>query len=226
MIPGVRINFSQGSLYLHLWRFLGKGATHTPPPRQGLGTTWHITRWVSEFLSRSISSIQTFCDLASHIYQILMRVPRWRDGHLGKYLWLFERETVGNKKWNLFEICPYCSMWAYIKTGRRHMAQDNFGTPLDPPKRLWKIPKSKGTKKVAQINCHAKGWKRMEKKRETTIASRKKKKKNNKWIRNKKKIDISLPTPTKKGKKNNSNSSREIKIIKIILILIKRNKKM
>ena len=29
---------------------------------------------------------------------------------------------------------PYGSVWAYIKTGRSHMAQDHFQTPPDPPK--------------------------------------------------------------------------------------------
>ena len=33
---------------------------------------------------------------------------------------------------------PYGSMCARIKTGRSHIAQDDFQTPLDPKKRLRK----------------------------------------------------------------------------------------
>ena len=34
----------------------------------------------------------------------------------------------------LSEMGPYGSIWAHIKTGRSHMAQDHFQTSLDPKK--------------------------------------------------------------------------------------------
>ena len=39
---------------------------------------------------------------------------------------------------NWSEMGPYGSIWAHMKTGQNHMAQDHFQTPLDP-QRLWKI---------------------------------------------------------------------------------------
>ena len=50
-----------------------------------------------------------------------------------------------------FEMGLYGSIGAHIKTGRRHMAQDHFRTPLDPPKGCERSKKSKRTKKVGQI---------------------------------------------------------------------------
>ena len=91
------------------------------------------------FLLRAGSSIPTVCGLSSYACQKFKRVARWGDRVPMKSPKPKTLE-IPNIFWYKNQMCwpdigPYCEVWAHIKTGWSHMAQDHFpeSNPLLTP---------------------------------------------------------------------------------------------
>ena len=107
---------------------------HVQGPRTQRSLKWNkMCFWK---FGRRISSIP-FCTVVWGAQLVEKCHPTYQDqlsGNLEVQIYGFRDFHLINNYWIWFEMGPYGSVWAHIKTGRSPMAQDHFKTPPDPPK--------------------------------------------------------------------------------------------